>query len=440
MKVCIFGLGRIGLPIALVCADSGYNVIGIDVNKELIKNLKQGKTVFDEPGMEDLLNNNLNKNFFPKHQDVDIVSDLKQAEYIMLAVGTGFAKYPDEPTLSTLYSIIGQLMAAGVQDKTIILRVTLPIGTADDIKNLIETKTGLKEGKDFWFSFVPERLMEGKAIEEERSLPKIIGTYGEEGFSKVNTFFKKIGGDIVRVSNPRTAEFIKLIDNSWRNTRFAFANELAFLAETNGIDVLEAIESANVGYKRNEIPCPGPVSGYCLGKDPYLLELAFEKIAKKRGFGSVWYYGRRANDWLNKKVVDEVKGKNVLVAGLSFKENIDDFRYSHAIEIVRMLLSNGYNVTVCDPFLNKNYYTMLPEDIADKIQGFNSIEEALSSDIDTLVLATRHDKYQKLDLEKIIRNKIKSPVKVIDLWNMYPESFQNNKNIDYNIFGKSGKK
>jgi len=421
MKVCIFGLGRIGLPIALVCADSGHNVVGIDVNEKLIKNLNNGETVFDEPGIIELLMKHLNK-------------DLKKAEYIMLTVGTGFAKFPDKPNLSTLYSIIDQLISIGIKDKVIILRVTLPIGTADNIKNLIETKTGLKEGKDFWFSFVPERLMEGKAISEERSLPKIVATYNDEGFEKVKSFFKKIGGDIIRVSNPRTAEFIKLIDNSWRSTRFAFANDLAFLAEENGIDVMEAIESANAGYKRNAIPIPGPVSGYCLGKDPYLLELAFEKIAKKRGFGSVWFYGRKANDWLVEKVINEIKGENVLIMGLSFKENIDDYRNSHGIEITRKLIEKGYNVSVCDPFLGKNYYTMLPEDIVNKTQAYNSIEDALSKDIDTIVFTTRHDKYLKPDFEKSIINKIKSPVKVIDLWNIYKNKL-NNKLMIYKGFG-----
>ncbi len=414
MKLVIFGLGRIGLPISLVCADSGYHVTGIDINKQLINSIKKGDLAFKEQGMKTLLAKHLNKNFFPKHQEDGIETDLKQANYIMLAVGTGFAKYPEKPNLSTLYSIIGQIIATGLEGKTIILRVTLPIGTTDDIKNLIEKKTGLKEGKDFWFSFVPERTMEGKAIEEERKLPKIVGCYNDEGFGKVNSFFKKIGGNIVRASNPRTAEFIKLIDNSWRNTRFAFANELAFLADTNGVDVMEAIESANKGYKRNEIPCPGPVSGYCLGKDPYLLELAFEETAEKRGFGSVWFYGRQANDWLSEKIVTDVKGKNILVAGLSFKENIDDYRYSHSIDIARMLLAKGYNVTVCDPFLNDNYYTTLPEDIKDKVKGYVALKDALTKKLDTIIFTTRHDEYKKFDIKKIPKH-----VKVIDLWNMY---------------------
>ena len=435
MNLVVFGLGRIGLPIALVCAESGYRVVGIDVNKHLIESLKQGALAFEEPGMQRLLKKHLHTNFFPKHPEEDIQSDLQNTEYIMIAVGTGFARYPEEPKLSVLYAIIGQLIAVGLKGKTLILRVTLPIGTSDTIVQLIEKKTGLREGKDFWFSFVPERIMEGKAITEERSLPKIIGCYNDEGFKRVSNVFKHIGGDLVRVSNPRTAEFIKLIDNSWRNTRFAFANELAYLAETQGIDVREAINAANKKYDRNAIPTPGPVSGYCLGKDPYLLELAFEDVAKQRGFNSVWYYGRRANDWMIDNVIRHVEGTSVLIAGLSFKENIDDYRYSHAIDLVRLLLKKRFSVSVCDPFLDKEYYTQLPEDIKDNVRGFRDLTKALSSDIDTIIFTTRHSSFQKTDIATILNDKSK-PVKVIDLWNMYPELKDNQKTFTYQGLGR----
>jgi len=435
MKICLFGLGRIGLPIALTCADSGYKVTGIDINKNLISNLKKGITSFNEPSLNELLKKHVNKSFFPKFQDGNIEEDITDAKYIVIAVGTEFTKYPDKPKLSTLYSIIGQLISAGIKEKTIILRVTLPVGTSDEIKNLIEEKTRFKEGKDFWFAFVPERLMEGKAISEEKSLPKIIGAYTDEGYKKVSDFYKKIGGELIRVSNPRTAEFIKLIDNSWRSTRFAFANELAFLAEKNGIDVMEAIQSANKKYKRNMVPSPGPVSGYCLGKDPYLLELAFEKIEKERDFNSVWYYARLANDWLIDKVESEIKGDSVLIIGLSFKENIDDYRYSHSIELSRKLIKKNYDVMVCDPYLNNNYYTRLPDDIKDKVKSFNDIVKALENKVDTIVFATRHKEYQNIDLNKILKDKkIKQNIKVIDLWNILRKT--SHPKIEYKALGK----
>lgn len=435
MRVIVFGLGRIGLPISLVCADSGFQVTGIDINKELINSIRKNKIPFNEPGLEKLLKKHLNKNFIPKLPEENIYKDIKKADYIMIAVGTGFARYPEKPNLSRLFSIVDQIINTGIKNKTIILRVTLPIGTSDEIIKTIENKTSLKAGKDFFFAFVPERIMEGKAVEEEKKLPKIIGAYSDKDFEKVSSFFKKIGGEIVRVSNPRTAELIKLIDNSWRNNRFAFANELAFLADANNIDVIEAINSANKGYKRNQIPTPGPVSGYCLGKDPYLLELAFAEIAKQRGFNSVWYIGRQANDWLYEKVIEEIKGKKILIAGLTFKENIDDFRYSHSIEIIKKLLTKDYSIYVTDPFLDENTYTKLPEEIDSKVKKYDSIEKATKEDVDTIVLTVRHKEFQNINWDKILKN-IKKTVKVVDLWNMYPE-LRNNKKVEYKGFGRN---
>jgi len=415
MKAVVIGLGRIGLPLAMVAADSGIEVVGIDIKKDLIEILKEKKEPFYEPMLCEMLEKHCGSNFHPKLQE-GAANDIKKAEYIVITVGTEFVKYPQKPNINRLFSIIQDLLDIGITNKTIILRVTMPIGYTDKIKEKIED-IGLKEGEDFYLAFVPERIMEGRAIEEEKTLPKIVGCYSDESFKKVKLFFSKIGGEVIRVPNPRTAEFIKLSDNAWRNTRFAFANDLAFLAEENGIEVSEAIKYANKGYERNQIPIPGPVSGYCLGKDPYILEGAFEKIARKRGFNSVWYYGRKANDWLIDKVVEEIDGKKVLVAGLSFKADIDDFRYSHGIEIARILVDKGYLVSVCDPFLDKNYYTKLPGDLEEKVRKFNSLENAIKN-IDTIIFTTPHSEYLNLDLKNLVKSR-KSPVRIIDLWNIF---------------------
>ncbi len=424
MKAVVIGLGRIGLPLALVAADAGIDVTGIDIKKELIGGLLNKKVPFYEPYMEELLKKHCQKNFYPKLQE-DAVNDIEGAGYIIITIGTEFVKYPQKPSIDRLFSIIDDLLQIGIRDKTVIIRVTLPIGYTDKIRKKIE-ETGLKEGKDFYLAFVPERIMEGKAIEEEKTLPKIIGCYSDESFKKVSEFFKKVGGGIIRVTNPRTAEFIKLIDNAWRNTRFAFVNELAFLAEENEIDVLEAIECANKGYERNQIPIPGPVSGYCLGKDPYILEGAFEKVVKKRGFNSLWYYGRQANDWFYDKIVEEVDGKKILIAGLTFKANIDDFRYSHGIEIIKKLLEKGYEVYVHDPYMDKNDYTTLPKNLEKKVTKIYSLADGIKK-VDTIIFATPHEEYKNFE------DYFPSSLKIIDLWNMFRNKITT---PNYKAFGK----
>ena len=166
MKVSIFALGRTGLPLSLVCADSGLEVIGIDINEELVQKIKNGELPFYEPGMKELLDKHLNKKFIPTSK---ITDDVKNSEYFVIAIGTKFSKYPEKGSITNLFSVVDKIKKIGVKNKTIIFRVTLPIGTTDKIKERIE-EDGLKEGKDFFLAFVPERLMEGKAIEEEKKL------------------------------------------------------------------------------------------------------------------------------------------------------------------------------------------------------------------------------------------------------------------------------
>jgi len=428
MKVCVFALGRTGLPLSLVCADSGFNVIGVDINEELVHKIKNKELPFYEPGMKELLDKYLNNKFIPTTK---ITSDVKNSDYFIIAIGTKFNKYPERGSLTNLYKVVDRIIDIGVKGKTLIFRVTLPIGTTDKIKKRIE-KEGLKEGKDFFLAFVPERLMEGKAIKEEKNLPKVIGCYNNTSFEKVKKFFEKIGGDIVKVSNPKIAEAVKLVDNSWRNMRFAFANEIAFLSDVNGINAMEVLKAANKGYERNQIPFPGPVSGYCLGKDPYLLEMAYDKVIV-RGFNSVWFYARRANDWLCKKICKEVKGNNILIAGLTFKQNIDDFRNSHSIEIIELLLNEDFNVIVSDPFLDKNTYTRLPTHINKNVKKMD-LEDALRK-ADTVIFSTAHDEYRELNL-KHLQKIIKKGVKIIDLWNIFEGKLDKVKNIDYIGLGR----
>lgn len=428
MKVSVFAMGRTGLPLSLVCADSGFKVIGIDINEELVEQIKRKEIPFYEEGMQELLDKHLNKNFFPT---TEITDDIKNSDYFVIAIGTKFNRYPEKGSLTNLYKVVDRIREIGVKGKTLIYRVTLPIGTTDKIKERIE-QDGLMEGKDFHLAFVPERLMEGRAIREEKNLPKIIGCYTDEGFKNVEKFFKKVGGEIVRVSTPKTAELIKLVDNSWRNMRFSFANEIAFLSDANGVNAMEVLRAANKGYERNGIPKPGPVSGYCLGKDPYLLEMAFDKIIT-RGFNSVWFYGRRANDWLCKKIVKEVKGPNVLVAGLTFKQDIDDFRNGHPTDIIELLLAEDFNVIVNDPYIDRHTYTRLSKHIEKNVEK-SELENAFSK-ADTIIFATAHKEYRELDTEKLLKN-VKKDARIIDLWNIFEGKLENQKNIEYIGLGR----
>lgn len=422
--VSVLGIGRVGLPHALLSALKGNIVFGIDIKNDYIELLKRGISPFGEPDLQALLLKTLNRTFFPTTS----FSPLEKSDYILVQVGL------KGPSISVDRSHLMSLFGSMIQylhGQTIISRVTSPVGTTDKVKAYLETR-GRKEGRDFRLVFSPERVVEGKEIEEERSLPVIVGAYNEEGFESAGAYFRKItSGQIIRVSSPSVAELIKLLDNAWRNLKFAFANDVALLAEEIGMDVFEVVEKANLGYDRNDIPRPSwGVSGYCLSTNPYMLEQSFLGMAKKRGLHSVWYYGRKANDYLVSHTVELVDAlsrgrKNVLVAGLSYKENVDDFRDSHGVKTVEQLLGSGYRVSVYDPYLDVNSYTILPGHVATRVRKCSTLKEALKRQ-DVAILTVKHSEFRSLRQSTILANMNLPPI-IIDCWGFLDGTFSNPK-------------
>lgn len=430
VEISVVGLGRIGLPLALVAADSGYVVHGIDANPEVIRNLAAGKPLFSEPEMDILLRKHLHTRFLPTTDDAPLVT----SAFIVVTVSTGVIDQPGSVNLEGLEGLMRSIARKDLRGKTIILRSTVPIGTTDRCKDLLESESGLHCGSDFHIGYCPERVVEGAAVREERTLPKVIGAYDDAGFTSIASFFQPIGGEIIRVSSPRTAELVKLANNAYRSTLFGFANDLATLADTIGVDVLEAISAANANYPRSHIPRPScGVSGYCLTKDPYILEDAFEPVASARGFRSVWYYARMTNDWMPRYAVhlalEELaaigKGtgpSRVLVAGVTFKEDVDDVRYSHGVAIVRSLLAERpeFRIGIYDPFIETGTdapYHGLPPDLCGKVEIFNSFGDALRSQ-DAVIFTVPHREFVESHPSEWAGS-LALPAVVIDGWNIY---------------------
>ena len=429
-EVVVVGLGRIGLPLALVAADAGYVVHGLDVDPTVVNSLLGCKPLFFEPGLSELLNHYLGLRFFPTTDH----RVLGKATFIVVTLSTGVISQPSELDVSGLLALMRTIVSLGLRGKVIILRSTLPLGTTDRCRELLESESGLRCGIDFHLAYAPERIVEGMAIEEERVLPKVIGAYDDAGFEAVEKFFRRIGGEIVRVSSPLAAELVKLANNAYRSTLFAFANDLAVLADALGVDVLEVISAANANYPRSHIPRPScGVSGYCLTKDPYVLEHAFAPVASARGFGSVWYYARMTNDWMPRYTADitvkelQEVGKgtgpvSVLVAGLTFKENVDDTRYSHGAEIIRALLERrpDLKISVYDPFLERhgdNVYRALAADLRRKVTVFDTFMEAVVGQ-DAVVFTVPHREFVATDPFEWAKE-LAIPAVVVDGWNMY---------------------
>jgi len=436
MNTAVIGLGRVGLPHALVAADSGHTVYGVDRSQIIVDELTSCKTPFYEPDLDNLLKKHLNQSFIPT---TDLRKAIGRTELVIITIGTEMDDKFENTDLSNLYNLIDDIINCDLYNKTMMLRTTVPIGTTDVITNRIEKKTGYKREKEFSVVFCPERTVEGKAVVEERMLPKIIGSYGSRGFKKCEKFFRSIGGEIIRVQDVKVAELAKLIDNAYRQLNFAFACDVALLAEDLKIDGIEAIESANKSYPRNNIPYPSyGVSGYCLTKDPYILEESFENIKSLRGFGSVWFYARKSNDFLPNYVAHllhwltdnrELHGKlHVLVAGMTFKEDVDDVRNSHGLQIVKKINEqfDDVRITIYDPFLKendeKNLYLRIPSPILEYVKINERFEEAIF-DQDVVIFTVKHRVFCTLRGTKILKliEGMRKPPIIIDGWNIFPE-------------------
>ncbi len=421
VHVGVIGLGRVGLPLALVLAKHGYKVFGVDSNTALLQKLRNKETPFAEPGIAELLDCYMNE----RVEVSDKISHaVKNCDIILVAIGTHISQ-DNIPILDNIYGLVDELGNENLKGRLIIFKTTLPLGTTVKLKDILEEKANLKCGADFFVAFSPERIVEGKAIEETETLPNIVGGVDERSQQETIEFYKTIGNKVVAVKNSTAAEFVKLIDNSYRSTTFAFANDVALLAEKYGLDAGELIGAANDSYPRNNIPLPScGVSGYCLTKDPLYLESSFGDITEERGFPSLWFSGRRINDYMPIHTLNlaeealrehdrELKGAEILVCGVTYKENVDDFRASHGIDIAKKLKQRGAKVYVYDPWL-------APEvDL-----GFKRCDEATEAfrHKDAVIFTVKHHQFIEWRGEQLrqLVSSLKTPI-IIDGWNMFPE-------------------
>jgi len=436
-NICVVGLGRIGLPLALLLARASHRVIGVENNPSTLWKIRNNNLRWANANVEKiLLEQFLDKNLFVTG---DLQAALCESEAVFIAIGTGVGS-DGTPELSNLFKLVDEICCNpdDVKAKLFILKSTLPVGTTRKIASIMEEKTRLRCGEDFFVAFCPERVLGGKAISEMGSLPKIIGGMNKASSEKAASIYKTVGGKLIVVERPEIAELIKLTDNAYRQTLFAFANDLALLAECHGINAYELIRAANDSYPRNNIPLPsGGVGGYCLTKDPLYLEAAFKEIASKRGFPSVWYCARKTNDYMPTHLIDLLRGKlenlgknlkeaNVLVCGVSYKENTDDIRASHGLEIAIRLREEGANVLLWDPKVHE------------KDLGFQIVEnpnEVLET-LDALIFTVRHDEFIKLnDTGAILHmaGKMRTPI-VVDGWGVF-QKLIGRKDVHYTGVG-----
>ena len=265
-QIVVVGLGFVGLTLAVSLADVGYRVVGVDVSKKVVESLNKGLPHIHEVGLDSLLSFHIGKNLIVKNG-----IEQPEGDVYVLCIQTPVdeRKRPMLRHLEEATKAVGKVLK---RDDLVIVRSTVPVGTARNaMLPILERESKLVAGRDFSLVSAPERTVAGRALKELRELPQIIGGIDNTSRELAANIFRKLTTTIVSVESPEAAELIKLIDNTYRDVTFAYANEVALICDGFGLDANRIVRAANEGYVRNRIPVPSPgVGGVCLKKDPYI--------------------------------------------------------------------------------------------------------------------------------------------------------------------------
>jgi UDP-N-acetyl-D-mannosaminuronic acid dehydrogenase len=407
-KVCVIGLGYIGLPTATVLANNGFQVHGVDINEKTVELINNGQVHIYEPDLDKMAKKavecgNLKASVLPEKADVFII-----------AVPTPF-KENHKPDLTYVEHATKSITPYLEPGNIVILESTSPVGTTEKVaKWILEDRSDLNINENhknrIFFAYCPERVLPGKILKELIENDRIIGGIDEESTKRTAQFYGKFVEGKILKTNARTAELSKLTENAFRDVNIAFANELSMICDKLNINVWELINLAN-HHPRVNILQPGPgVGGHCIAVDPWFIVDAAPETAK------LIRTARIVNDskpyFVIEKIKEAVKNlENPTIAclGLSFKANIDDLRESPAVEIVKELsLIYDQTIYVAEPHIEE-----LPENLKELNVQLTKTEDAIKN-ADVVVLLVDHDYFKVID-KKALSNKI-----VIDTRGVFP--------------------
>ncbi len=424
-KLAVVGMGYVGLPLAIAFSEKNFNVIGFDINQNKIEKYLNGEDPTNEVGDERIKNS----------KNIEFTSDeikLKEAKFIIVAVPTPVLenKMPDLRPLEGASTVIGRNLSKGT---IVVYESTVYPGATEEVcLPILERESGLKCGVDFKIGYSPERINPADKVNTLTKIMKITSGMDKESSDIIaGVYSQVITAGIHRASSIKVAEAAKVIENSQRDINIAFVNELSLIFDRIGIDTLEVLEAA--GTKWNFLPYrPGLVGGHCIGVDPYYLA---NKASELGYHAQVILAGRRINDNMAKFVAEKtikklindnirVKGADILVMGLTFKENCPDLRNSKVNDIIKELREYGANVHVIDP--------MAPKEEALEEYGIILEDESCIKNMDAVVIAVGHKEYRDMkpaDLRKYF-NPVYSKPLLIDVKSIFDKA-EAEKEYDY---------
>ena len=397
-KICVLGLGYIGLPTASTFATHGLRVIGVDVNPRVVNTLKNGEIHIHEPGLRTLVEAAV------KSGNMTVSPAPEEADACLIAVPTPFHENQYNEYEGRTYKLADMRAVISAAEailpclrpgNLVVLESTSPPRTTLDLVAPILERSGLKAGTDFFLCYSPERVLPGQILRELIENARVIGGVTPESAKAGRDLYSIfVTGDIIE-TDATTAEMVKLMENTTRDVNIAIANEFSRLAEKFGVDVWEAISLAN-RHPRINILSPGPgVGGHCISVDPWFFVESAPELTP------LIYHARQVNDGQPRFVVEKIKqvfsksesgsdpsnilaGKKIAALGLAYKPDVDDLRESPATEVVHLLQEQGAKVKVWEPFK--------PNAAINKLDMASSLEMALQ-EADLLLLLVKHTEF-----------------------------------------------
>ena len=350
MKICVIGLGYIGLPTAAIFSSNGVEVIGVDAKQEVVDTINKGNIHIEEPGLGELVKSVVESGH------LKCTTKPVEADAFIICVPTpNLNDQYKSCDLKYVMSAVDSVVPVLKKGDLIIVESTIaPRTMEDEVKPVLESK-GFTIGEDLYLAHCPERVLPGQILNEMINNNRIIGGITEKCTEKAAELYSKIvKGEIIK-TEAKTAEMSKLVENTYRDVNIAFANELTQICNELQINVLDVIQMANK-HPRVNILSPGPgVGGHCLAVDPYFI------CSKCPEHSNIISISRNTNKSMPNFVVagvdsilQEDLSKKILVLGVTYKPNVDDMRESPSYEIALKLKDKGYNVTIYDPH-TKNY-------------------------------------------------------------------------------------
>jgi nucleotide sugar dehydrogenase len=425
--VCVVGLGYVGLTLAVAFAKAGVRVAGVERIASVVTGLRTGRATFHEDGFTPALGEVLGDGRLTVCAESD---PLPAAAAYIITVGTPVRN--GSVDLGDLRTALAAVAAGMPDGALVVLRSTVRVGTTDTIAADVLGATG----KAFLLAMAPERTAEGQALQELSTLPQLVGGIDYASTAAASALFARLGVEIVELRNSRAAELAKLASNTWRDMQFAFANEMAYLADATGVDIHEVFAAASHRYERFRPALPGPSAGPCLGKDAYVLADSAELF----GAGAPLSLAARAvNESIAGHVVALVRAagrqvRKVSILGLAFQGRpaTSDTRGSTASDIAAALhhafpaaILTGWDPLVVEA--DARALGVEPVPLAHAMHG-----------TDVVILHTNAETFSGTDFHDTLVTNLPHQAAVIDLWNQSGYLAQRRPDIHLHVLGRAG--